>query len=531
MSKEMDRILSKGVVAGLLAHAEKASANAPRPWPLTVFTGIGAWFAAIPFAVALFVLGGSAHTSSLAVLGAAVMCGAIVVLKTKPTLFVEQLALAGMAASALMLYFYIDEKANAAIAALSICATLTAAACFLPQTWLRVLLGAAIGVMGNTALRGFNPLELADESSKLYAVLTLSIFWCLLAVLPSRSSLSTQSRMGIEAVSLGMSATIVCSPFWVNDSFFFLRLDDWLERWADNLPAMIFAQAAVSVTVTLASGIFLAWKWAPLRSFWFVVVTLVIATFAWLVPSLCVLVLIGSVALVSGRKSIAVLCAVMLVWWMGCCYFSLQWLLIDKACLLAVSGAILALTTVFLFPGEPIDFAAPMTLPQRVKGAFIIPSWAHGAAFFGSAILALGIANVSIMHKEAVAAAGTTVFVELAPIDPRSLVQGDYMSLSFKTGPLAETGSSDVPRSLVGMRDNRGVWSVERADDGTPLEPGELKINLGGTAAHPIFVTDAWFFKEGEARRWQTARFGELRVKPDGSAVLVGMRGKNLEEL
>jgi uncharacterized membrane-anchored protein len=170
-------------------------------------------------------------------------------------------------------------------------------------------------------------------------------------------------------------------------------------------------------------------------------------------------------------------------------------------------------------------------LLQRVKSTFIIPSWADGTAFFGCAILALGIANASIMHKEAVAAAGTTVFVELAPIDPRSLVQGDYMRLSFKIIPLAGTGSSDLPGSLIGIRDGRGVWSVERADDGTPLKPGEMKINLSGTAAHPIFVTDAWFFKEGEARRWQTARFGELRVKPDGSAVLVGMRGKNLEEL
>lgn len=441
MSKEMDRILTEGVVAGLLAHADKAPADILRPWPLTVLTGIGAWFAAIPFAVALFLLGSSAHTSSLVVLGTTVMGGAIAVLKTKPPLFVEQLALAGMAASALLLYFYIGEKGSEAIAALSICAALTAAACILPQPWLRVLLGAAIGITGNALLHGFNPFGLTNEASKLCTVLALSIFWCLLTVLPSRSNLSTQSRARIEAVSLGMGTAIVCSPFWVNDSFFFLRLDGWFEHSADNMPAMIFAQSAVSASVTVASGIFMAWKWAPLRSLWFVVVVLVVATFATLVPSLCVLVLIGSVSLLSGRKSIAVQCAVMLVWWMGCCYFLLQWRLIDKASLLAVSGAVLALTTAFLFPINPNEFAGPATLLQRVKSAFIIPSWAHGTAFFGCAILALGIANASIMHKEAVAAAGTTVFVELAPIDPRSLVQGDYMRLSFKTGPLAGTGS------------------------------------------------------------------------------------------
>ena len=45
------------------------------------------------------------------------------------------------------------------------------------------------------------------------------------------------------------------------------------------------------------------------------------------------------------------------------------------------------------------------------------------------------------------------------------------------------------------------------------------------------FVTDAWFFKEGEARRWAVARFGEFRVDPDGNAMLITLRAKNLQEL
>ena len=38
-----------------------------------------------------------------------------------------------------------------------------------------------------------------------------------------------------------------------------------------------------------------------------------------------------------------------------------------------------------------------------------------------------------------------------------------------------------------------------------------------------VVVTDAWYFKEGEAERWEAARFGEFRVLPDGRALLVGM--------
>ena len=46
-----------------------------------------------------------------------------------------------------------------------------------------------------------------------------------------------------------------------------------------------------------------------------------------------------------------------------------------------------------------------------------------------------------------------------------------------------------------------------------------------------MLVSDAWFFKEGEAARWEKARYGEFRVLPDGRALLVGMRGPQLEKL
>ena len=40
------------------------------------------------------------------------------------------------------------------------------------------------------------------------------------------------------------------------------------------------------------------------------------------------------------------------------------------------------------------------------------------------------------------------------------------------------------------------------------------RVNLGAKA---------YFFQEGEAARYQPARFGELRVSPGGDAVLVGL--------
>jgi uncharacterized membrane-anchored protein len=46
-----------------------------------------------------------------------------------------------------------------------------------------------------------------------------------------------------------------------------------------------------------------------------------------------------------------------------------------------------------------------------------------------------------------------------------------------------------------------------------------------------VLVTDAWFFAEGEAERWQAARYGEFRVDDSGRALLVGLRGAALQPL
>lgn len=47
-------------------------------------------------------------------------------------------------------------------------------------------------------------------------------------------------------------------------------------------------------------------------------------------------------------------------------------------------------------------------------------------------IAVLGIVNASIIDKEKHLAEGQVVYLELAPVDPRSLMQGDYMALNFR---------------------------------------------------------------------------------------------------
>ena len=46
-----------------------------------------------------------------------------------------------------------------------------------------------------------------------------------------------------------------------------------------------------------------------------------------------------------------------------------------------------------------------------------------------------------------------------------------------------------------------------------------------------MLVTNAWYFREGEAEHWAAARYGEFRVLPDGRALLVGMADAQLARI
>jgi uncharacterized membrane-anchored protein len=82
---------------------------------------------------------------------------------------------------------------------------------------------------------------------------------------------------------------------------------------------------------------------------------------------------------------------------------------------------------------------------------------------------------------------------------------------------------------VVARRDARGVATLLRLDTGAPLAADELRFELTPRNGRWVLVTDAWFFKEGEADRWARARFGEFRVDASGRALLVGLRGADLQ--
>ena len=149
----------------------------------------------------------------------------------------------------------------------------------------------------------------------------------------------------------------------------------------------------------------------------------------------------------------------------------------------------------------------------------------------------LGLVNYSIFAKERLLAAGAVVILELAPVDPRSLMQGDYMALRFRMANDARSAARGSPPRqsadgrIVATLDERRVASYRRLHDGKSVASNEVLLRYRLRDGEMKFATNAFFFQEGTAQRYESARYGEFRVAPDGELLLTGLRDKDLKPL
>lgn len=134
--------------------------------------------------------------------------------------------------------------------------------------------------------------------------------------------------------------------------------------------------------------------------------------------------------------------------------------------------------------------------------------------------------NVVIMQRETLLTHGKVVMLELTPVDPRSLMQGDYMALRFKAADDAYRSPAFRHRDgrLIVLVDGRGVGSFERFEDGRAPAPNEVPLHYRVRDDRIKLATNAYFFQEGHAQDYAHARYGEFRVDPDGEMILTGLR-------
>lgn len=157
-------------------------------------------------------------------------------------------------------------------------------------------------------------------------------------------------------------------------------------------------------------------------------------------------------------------------------------------------------------------------------------------------VVVLAVVNGAIWQKERHLAGGEIVYLELAPVDPRSLIQGDYMALNFALGNQIHNALFQQDESLQSTKkasngyvvvrlDEQYIGHFQRLDDGTSLADDERQLHYRLRNGQVRFATDAFFFQEGHAERYESARYGQFRVNEQGEPLLVSLHDEALESL
>ncbi len=138
--------------------------------------------------------------------------------------------------------------------------------------------------------------------------------------------------------------------------------------------------------------------------------------------------------------------------------------------------------------------------------------------------------NYSIYEKELIKDHGQTILLELAPVDPRSLVQGDYMRLSYtiERNALAKQLADHHQRGYIVISpDNHNVAHFIRFHEKEYLAANEKLLHFYKKYNRIKITPNSFLFQEGHAKYYENAKYGVFKFDNSGNYLLIGLADKN----
>lgn len=127
-----------------------------------------------------------------------------------------------------------------------------------------------------------------------------------------------------------------------------------------------------------------------------------------------------------------------------------------------------------------------------------------------------------IIHKETILTGGHEIRLRLRPLDPRSLLQGDYVILRYQTLNNIPKVEGQTIEIVLKQRPGQNEWLYERLHRGRALAPDEVLMR--GTKTQQgewDFGIGQFFVEAGTGRKVErTMQWAILRVSADGEAIV-----------
>ncbi len=155
--------------------------------------------------------------------------------------------------------------------------------------------------------------------------------------------------------------------------------------------------------------------------------------------------------------------------------------------------------------------------------------------FFG-AIVILGAFNFLVYQKEAILESGSPILLKLAPADPRSLMQGDYMR--FRYDIVAQMRNIDKNQLkdhhfAVIRPDANNVAQFVKLYTGEPLASNEklIKYHYREQYARIEIKPDTFMFQEGLQSVYQKAAYAIFHYQGSQDYLLTGVANADRQPL
>ncbi|WP_299822376.1 GDYXXLXY domain-containing protein [uncultured Pontibacter sp.] len=155
-----------------------------------------------------------------------------------------------------------------------------------------------------------------------------------------------------------------------------------------------------------------------------------------------------------------------------------------------------------------------------------------GWIILANLVLVLALFNLSVVEKEETLQKGELVLLELAPVDPRSLMQGDYMRLSYAISrPELFDSLSQKGYVVLRLKQNKVAELVRFQENETPLHPHEQLLKYSKTNWTINLGAESYFFEEGQAPAFEQAKYGGLKVDAQGNSILIGLYNEKRQRI
>lgn len=158
-------------------------------------------------------------------------------------------------------------------------------------------------------------------------------------------------------------------------------------------------------------------------------------------------------------------------------------------------------------------------------------------------LMAVGL-NFAVYDKNNIKQHGEVVYLQLRPVDPRSLMQGDYMSLAYDLELKSKIDSNvsnqeqiqaQIQRKymIVNIDQNKVAQFSEviNSKSQLKLKPNQKIIKIDFHYNQAKIRPDAFFFQEGHGELYTKAKYGIFRFKGNDVYILDGLADENRKRL